>query len=260
MIDIRKLLMKNAKATKAMTPAPVNNVLSLVLDTGVDSSKLLAVGFTEEFINSYDERVIQFHKATLDPSTIAGKNEIPLTITGRFIGMGQLKNATGELAVTVVYATNRTYYLVKKQRAVFTFVVDATSLGMKDAMREMLRSNLLKGPRIFGMSANIVEGFWVKAFQAVCDRAEIMEIELKSKDGLPVPSRLYFDPKRPDNSTLSVGGWCYPFNLVDFPKKAIADGTKLWIKDQAKKVEPQEAPRGNRIVPKPTNKRIAEAA
>jgi hypothetical protein len=248
---------KQRPVRQALTPAAVDNTLSLVLDTGADEEKMLRLGFSKKQLRRTEERLIQFNRPTLKPAFEEVKDPIMLKVDRPIFGMGQIKNPDNGVVITAVFATNRTYYLVKKERAVFNFTVDRTSLCMKDAVREMLQSNLLKGPRVFGMTANIVKDFWIKLFQSVCTRPEIMEIQLRTMDDKMVSSRLYFNPKRPDDATLSVGGWCFPFNLVDFPKKAMAEGTRLWLNDQAKraKVEQPRLVPTNGMVIKPSNKR-----
>lgn len=238
--------------------ALVSKEFVLGLDTGSDKRLLLEQGFTKEFLDSKTERLVTFDGTTGRPvfqEAFAGKRK-EIMINRPIIGMGLLETPDKAVIITALYCQNRTYYVVIKGPIVFVFNLDVTSLNMKDAVRELLNSNMVKGPRIFEHTAAIMSDFWIKALSAVYKAPEIIEITLVTRDGLPVPSRIYFSPQKPKDTILSIGGWCYGFDLCEFPKQQIAVGTKQFAADETKRTPTKEGDgfvRGNRIVIKKTN-------
>jgi hypothetical protein len=253
----------NNQAIPQLRKEAMQNVSSLVskdfvlgLDTGIKRNLVLGQGFTKEFIDSSEERLITFDGSTGRPviGEPQGKHR-NIMINRPVLGLGIMETPDKLIIITALYCQNRTYYMVIKGPIIFVFHLDVTSLDMKDAVRELLVSNLLKGPRIYEHTASITVNFWAKVLAAVYKEPEIIDIQLMTRDGLPVPSRIYFDPRKPLDTILSVGGWCHGFDLRDFPKQQISVGTKQYAADNKVRAGKDDTGlmRGNRIIVKKSN-------
>ena len=230
------------------------NKLSLAFNTDLDQRALLDMGFTSEFLESTERRDVTFSKITALP--VFGETKQPtkvIPVRHRIVGVHSFWSTDKKVALTILQCVDRTHYFVVRGKSSFFFELAGTSVTPKEAVIRLLNNNLVKGERYYTTTAFIMPGFWCELLLVVCKEPEIIDMTFNTRDGSPVPSRLYFDPKAPTECILSVGGHCYAYNPNVYPRGELTRGTFTYAEEKikaAKKAAEAKGP-GNTLVPKP---------
>lgn len=208
------------------------------VDTGANEARLAEVGFDREFQRGKHERIV-----TLDIRNFraSGRDEAgygnwtDLRVEGSIISFGALESLDKKFAL-IFLATQRTiHFVVVNGNKTWSFAIDGSGNDARDVIRSMFNNALVRGQRVYEKNAAIIPGFWEYVLCAVYQEPTIIEIGLYNKESQYVPSRVYFDPARLSDMTISAGGLCYNFDLALFPGDAIRKGLGSWTAEQRKR-------------------------
>jgi len=241
------------QSTKAAVAVTHKKTLRVVTDTGANEKRLEQQGFTRDFQRASGEREVNIVLDTGCPATAEDYKlkQALIRIEGALIAYGQVESHDHDFRMVMLSTQRRTYFLVVNGPVKFIFFITTTSVNMKDAVRNLLNDNLLRGPKFYEKTAGIMPDFWFRLLSAVITEPEIIEINLRSVNNHTVPSRVYFNPNNQTESILSIGGYCFDYQLQNFPREEIAKGTGQWMREQEKRgTAPASVKLGNVIVKK----------
>jgi len=226
--------------TQASIVARAVSKKSLVVkvDTTANEARLAELGFDREFQRAKQERLVTLdirnYKATSKDEAGYG-NWTDLRIEGEIVSFGALESKDKEFALIFLATRRSIHFTVVNGKKVWSFVIDGTGTDACDVIRTMFNNALVRGPRVYDKNATIVADFWQHVLTAVYPEPTVIEIGLYNKDQQYVSSRVYFDPTRPHDLTLSAGGLCYHYDLNVFPRESINKGLGAWSAEQRKR-------------------------
>jgi len=225
------------QSTKAAVAVTHKKTLRVVTDTGANEKRLEQQGFARDFQRASGEREVNIVLDTGRPATAEDYKlkQALIRIEGALIAYGQVESHDHDFRMVMLSTQRRTYFLVVNGPVKFIFFITTTSVNMKDAVRNLLNDNLLRGPKFYEKTAGIMPDFWFRLLSAVITEPEIIEINLRSVNNHTVPSRVYFNPNNQTESILSIGGYCFDYQLQNFPREEIAKGTGQWMREQEKR-------------------------
>jgi len=241
------------QSTKAAVAVTHKKTLRVVIDTGANEKRLEQQGFSRDFQRASGEREVYI---VLETGLVAkpedkDRKQATIRIEGALIAYGQVESHDHDFRMVMLSTQRRTYFLVVNGPVKFIFFITTASVNMKDAVRGLLNDNLLRGPKFYEKTAGIMQDFWFRLLSSVITEPEIIEINLRSVNNHTVPSRVYFNPNNQTESILSIGGYCFDYQLQNFPREEIAKGTGQWMREQEKRgTAPASVKLGNVIVKK----------
>lgn len=210
-------------------------VLAVVAATG---AQLADVGFTAEHLNETGTRQILINNADLTIHTVAEGEVIDrrtthkLELVGQVYSYGRFEQThpgeEGGFRLGYIVTSEATFFVIGLGPKIWNFRIEGSFGTPQDVIGAYFFNRLNAGPRSFENSATTYEDFWQHLLAAVFEEPTIFHGTTLNINRQFVPVKVYFTPGKPSENILSVGGYCFPINLNEFPRQQINRGCKLW--------------------------------
>lgn len=241
------------KVVKAVS----KKALVLKVETGANEARLEEIGFSRPFQREAIVRPVIVNTQTGLPTTKeeAGRgNWREVLIKNPIVSYGVITSVDEEFKLAFVSTTRNLYFVAMSGVTVWTFIVDGSANDVREAVRTLFNDSLVRGPRTYNNNNTMVPNFWQRALSLVYPEPTIIEIGLRNKEQQYVPSRVYFHPEQPQLNILAAGGFCYDFQLDEFPRESINFGMGLWTAEQRKRNDRTGVVQIGQLLVKPGNK------
>lgn len=207
---------------------------------GVEALKEL--GFSEAFLNNNTRRTVIFGTDEGLPLFNEGfkGGHRAIELWAAITGITVISNEEKSLTVSVLHTEARLHFLFKKEKRVWSFYIDRTTAADgKEAVARLLQNNLQLGEEKFKDTAGLLDGFWGELLKAVYTEPTVIELKLdthpkQDHKNISIPVRVKLNPADVSDVTISIGGWCYDFNLSQYPAVAIGKGVKQFLNEKSK--------------------------
>lgn len=218
---------------KVITPDIAESPLQLikeisVIEHGRNFQKVMeeTLGLSPEFCRASYERTLQVDIESGEPvvghDVKCGHREV--TLVQPIVLYAVFETVDRKARFICVGCTNKTVYMIVKKELAYSFVIDMSSLTVKEAVKNLYLSNLNKGARVYRKTAQLLPNFFNTLFDAAYPERTLLEFTLTHISGVGLPVRLYHHPHQPTLNMLSVNGWVYDVDLNEFPGTQISRG------------------------------------
>jgi len=216
-----------------------NQPLDLVKDTFAEPVLLFDLGFTQDFIRSHEERVVKLSLVTgLPVWKDVPEKVIELMIDSPIIGHSVIKSECGDhFVIGILRTVKQTYFSFKKGHFDFVWRTRGNAGDAQEAVKRLFETNIDRGERLYTSASKNLPDYWYKVLEAVFFDSTVIPFTLTTAKGKPVPCRLYFDPENRAATIISIGGWCYDFDLNNYPSKQINDGVMKYCSELCSKTD-----------------------
>lgn len=184
--------------------------------------------FSSNFVDSYEDRKTHISTATGLPveqppekttgTASVNRIAVEVLISRPIISFNMIVGDNNNFRFISIGCTDRTHYIIVRGNISFTFYVPSSSVTPRDAVHELLTNNLVKGPCVYLKSSTIIQDFFELILAAVYPEAGMYQTVIKTADDMVLPCRVYFDPAKPKDSSISIAGYVYPFDLNRYPR------------------------------------------